>query len=77
MTAAPPDGRFTRMSASNAGRVLGLDVGSRTIGVAATDELGLAAHAVITLERKGTKKDVAAVQRVDYAGWLETQLAGG
>ena len=43
-------------------RVLGLDVGSKTIGVAATDELGVAAHAVTTLERQGTVKDVAQVQ---------------
>lgn len=42
-------------------RVLGLDVGSRTIGVAVTDELGVAAHAVKTLQRKGTTADVAQV----------------
>ena len=44
-----------------ASRVLGLDVGSRTIGVAVTDELGVAAHPVTTLQRKGTRADVAAV----------------
>jgi putative Holliday junction resolvase len=42
-------------------RVLGLDVGSKTIGVAVTDELGVAAHAVTTLQRRGTVKDVEAV----------------
>jgi putative Holliday junction resolvase len=42
-------------------RVLGLDVGSRTIGVAVTDELGLCAHAVRTLTRKGTRGDVVQV----------------
>ena len=42
-------------------RVLGLDVGSRTIGVAVTDELGVAAHGVMTLQRRGTVKDVAQV----------------
>ena len=45
-----------------ASRVLGLDVGSRTIGVAVSDELGMAAHGVTTLERRGTAKDVAQVQ---------------
>jgi putative Holliday junction resolvase len=40
---------------------LGLDVGSRTIGVAVTDELGLCAHALKTLERKGTVRDVREV----------------
>ena len=44
------------------GRVLGLDVGSKTIGVAVTDELGVAAHAVKTLKRKGTRGDVAQVE---------------
>jgi putative Holliday junction resolvase len=42
-------------------RILGLDVGSRRIGVAVTDELGVAAHAVTTLERRGTRKDVAQI----------------
>jgi len=41
--------------------VLGLDVGSRTIGVAVTDELGMCAHAVRTLTRKGTRGDVVQV----------------
>lgn len=45
-------------------RVIGLDVGSKTIGVAVTDELGLAAHAVATLARRGTARDVAQVLEV-------------
>src|SRR5437879_13611136 len=45
-------------------RVLGLDVGSRTIGVAVSDELGMAAHGVTTLQRRGTHKDVAQVQEL-------------
>ena len=43
-------------------RVLGLDVGSRTIGVAVSDELGMAAHGVTTLQRRGTVKDVVQVK---------------
>jgi len=42
-------------------RALGLDVGSRTIGVAVSDELGLAAHPVTTLARRGTAADAAAL----------------
>ena len=42
-------------------RVLGLDVGSKTIGVAVSDELGLYAHPRLTLARKGTRLDVEAV----------------
>ncbi len=49
------------MADSHAMRILGLDVGSRTIGIAVTDELGLAAHGVTTLQRKGTAADVAQV----------------
>jgi putative Holliday junction resolvase len=43
-------------------RVLGLDVGSKTIGVAMTDEAGIAAHPVSVIERRGTDTDVSAVQ---------------
>lgn len=42
-------------------RVLGLDVGSKTIGVAVSDELGYCAHAVRTLSRQGTRLDVQTV----------------
>ena len=43
-------------------RVLGLDVGSKTIGVALSDELGYAAHPVETLQRKGTAVDAERVR---------------
>jgi putative pre-16S rRNA nuclease len=56
-----------------AARVLGLDVGSRTIGVAVTDELGVAAHPVTTLQRKGTQADVVAV--LELARQYQAQLA--
>ena len=42
-------------------RSLGLDVGTKTIGVALSDGLGLAAHPLEVLPRRGTAKDVAAV----------------
>jgi putative holliday junction resolvase len=45
-------------------RALGLDVGSKTIGVAASDELGIAAHPRTTLARKGTRADVDAIARM-------------
>ncbi len=38
----------------NPARYLGLDVGSRRIGVAVSDELGLTAQPVMTLERRGS-----------------------
>lgn len=42
-------------------RALGLDVGSKTIGVAISDELGFAAYPVDTLARRGTTADTAAI----------------
>lgn len=42
-------------------RALGLDVGMKTIGVAVSDELGLAAHPVSVIARAGTAADVAKV----------------
>ena len=42
-------------------RALGLDIGSKTIGCAVSDELGLAAHPRTTIARAGTKDDVAAI----------------
>jgi len=43
-------------------RALGLDVGSKTIGVAVTDEAGIAAHPVKVVQRTGVAKDVSAIQ---------------
>jgi putative holliday junction resolvase len=43
-------------------RVLGLDVGSKTIGVALTDEAGIAAHPLLVIARKGTDSDVSTIQ---------------
>ncbi len=42
-------------------RVLGLDVGSKTIGVAVSDDLGYCAHALRTLARQGTRLDVQTI----------------
>jgi putative holliday junction resolvase len=43
-------------------RALGLDVGSKTIGVALTDEAGIAAHPLRVLARAGTTVDVSTIQ---------------
>ncbi|HYO54512.1 Holliday junction resolvase RuvX [Archangium sp.] len=42
-------------------RTLGLDVGTKTIGVAASDALGLTAQTVTTLRRTRLKDDLAAL----------------
>jgi putative Holliday junction resolvase len=42
-------------------RVLGLDVGERRIGVAISDDLGIAAGRLTTLDRRGLKADLDAL----------------
>src|SRR5579859_507840 len=45
-------------------RALGLDVGSKTIGVAASDELGWTAQAVFTVRRTNLRADLAQIKKV-------------
>lgn len=45
-------------------RILGLDVGSRTIGVACSDALLLTAQGVETIRRESKKKDFARLQEL-------------
>src|SRR5581483_5796683 len=45
-------------------RILALDVGTKTIGVAVSDELGIAAHGVTTIKRVGVKRDIEALRRI-------------
>lgn len=46
------------------GRVLGLDVGSRRIGIAVSDPLGITAQGLETLERKNKRHDFEHLERV-------------
>jgi putative Holliday junction resolvase len=48
-------------------RVIGLDLGSRRIGVAVTDELGLSAHPHATIQRHGGQRDLDAIRQVVVA----------
>jgi putative pre-16S rRNA nuclease len=69
-----PDPPLDRPEQSNAqsdttralpsGRVLGLDVGSRRIGVAVSDPLGITAQGLETLQRRNKKHDFEHLQRV-------------
>lgn len=49
---------------SATGRVLGLDVGSRRIGIAVSDPLGITAQGLKTLQRRNKRHDLAALERV-------------
>ena len=46
------------------GRVLGLDVGSRRIGVAVSDPLGITAQGLETIRRQNKRTDFAALEKV-------------
>ena len=46
------------------GRIMGLDVGDKTIGVAVSDLMGLTAQGVKTIKRVGKKKDIEALKEV-------------
>jgi len=54
----------TRHSTGAPQRILGLDVGSRRIGLAVSDELGITAQGLETLHRKNKKYDLAYLNRV-------------
>src|SRR5512135_731410 len=51
-------------SDSQPGRLLGLDVGSKTIGLAVSDPLGITAQGLSTIRRKNKRTDLAALQQV-------------
>jgi putative Holliday junction resolvase len=46
------------------GRILGLDVGSRRIGIAVSDPLGITAQGLDTLLRRNKRTDLAALDKV-------------
>jgi putative Holliday junction resolvase len=46
------------------GRVLGLDVGARRIGIAVSDQLGITAQGLETLQRRNKKYDLGWLRRV-------------
>ena len=57
-------------------RSLGLDVGTKTIGVALSDALGYAAHPLVVLPRTGTLSDVAAVEGLVTEHEVEALVVG-
>ena len=51
------------MSSSPPGRILSLDVGSKTIGLAVSDPLGLTAQGLETIRRKNKRTDDMIIRR--------------
>lgn len=58
------------------GRILALDVGRRRIGVAVSDELGLTAQGLETLERTTARADFAALARLAAERGVRRILVG-
>ncbi len=60
----PTDPEHAGSGARPLGRVLGLDVGARRIGVAVSDALGITAQGLETLQRRNKKHDFDHLKRV-------------
>ena len=57
-------------------RVLGLDVGDRTVGIAASDALGLTAQGVETIRRKSLALDLQRLQELMQEYETQTLVVG-
>lgn len=58
------------------GRILGLDVGDKTIGVAVSDLLQFTAQGLTTIRREGKKKDYAALEEIINEYNIKTVVVG-
>ncbi|ABK60457.1 MULTISPECIES: Holliday junction resolvase RuvX [Clostridium] len=57
-------------------RVLGLDVGDRTIGVAVSDPLGFTAQGITTVHRKSVKEDIDELKKICKEYAVELIISG-
>ncbi|MBI2369005.1 MAG: Holliday junction resolvase RuvX [Deltaproteobacteria bacterium] len=57
-------------------RALGLDVGSKTIGVAKSDELGWTAQGLTTIRRATLAADLQALTRLIHEHQIDTVVVG-
>ena len=57
-------------------RVMALDWGTRRIGIAVSDELGIAAHGLPTLNRKNVRKDLDALKDLIRQRGIATVIVG-
>lgn len=57
-------------------RVLGLDVGDRTVGIAASDALGITAQGVETIRRKSLAQDLQRLQELMQEYETQTLVVG-
>ena len=57
-------------------RILALDLGRRRIGLAISDELGITAQGIETLQRKNIRTDLAALARIVHEKAVDKILVG-
>jgi putative holliday junction resolvase len=57
-------------------RVLALDLGRKRIGLALSDELGLTAQGLATIERKGRRDDIETLRKLAVESGVEVFLLG-
>lgn len=57
-------------------RAFGLDVGTRTVGVALSDALGITAQALTTLRRAGLRGDLKALKRLAETHEVRSAVVG-
>ncbi|MEK7845655.1 MAG: Holliday junction resolvase RuvX, partial [Nitrospinota bacterium] len=53
-------------------RIIGLDIGDVRIGVAISDELGITAQGLPSIERKGIKRDIENIKKIIEANDIKT-----
>ena len=61
---------------ATAGRVLALDLGKKRIGLALSDELGMTAQGLETLEREGRRDDIETLRRLAVDNNVKLILMG-
>ncbi|AYD40126.1 Holliday junction resolvase RuvX [Clostridium fermenticellae] len=57
-------------------RILGLDIGDRTIGVAVSDPLGFTAQGITTIRRKSEEKDIEKLKQICLEYEVDTIVSG-
>jgi putative Holliday junction resolvase len=57
-------------------RIMGLDIGTRTIGIAISDELGMTAQGIKTLRRKSTEEDFKEISAIIRQFEIEKIIVG-
>lgn len=57
-------------------RIMGLDIGEKTIGIAICDPLGYTAQGITTVRRKGKESDIEELKKVCNEYQVEEIIAG-